>query len=213
MAATSSSDWYALSPGSKKLGRNVLHAQRSGLGNAAASPEMRAPLIGGDRVSHSSGKSACSQAAQGQSNFEKFLRQTHDDLEKGSAYTLPMQGLFDTAERRIDFLGPSCQKTSPIDSRIDASAVEASLYCHPNHAKINELQPNGAKFQMANKTLGPILQKAGNLESCATELRQQSPSNKSRLLPQQVQFVNPARIIHTDAKHKSAKQQSLIQSE
>lgn len=28
-----------------------------------------------------------------------------------------------------------------------------------------------------------------------------------------MQFVNPARIIHTDAKQKSAKQQSLLQSE
>lgn len=58
---------------------------------------------------------------------------------------------------------------------------------------------------MANKTLGPIIQKSAHLESCAADLRQHSPSNRQRILPQQVQFANPARIIHTDTKHTSTK--------
>jgi hypothetical protein len=69
MAATSSSDWYAMSPGSKKLGRNMMHAQSSGNGRAAASPEMMALRSVGERISHSSGK-PISQIAQGQMNLE-----------------------------------------------------------------------------------------------------------------------------------------------
>lgn len=180
MAATSSSDWYALSPGSKKLGRNALDAQRSGIGNAAASPEMMAPRLGGERASNSSsGRSACSRTARGQTNFEKFMRQTHDDIEKGSAYTIPINGFFDSAERRIDIFDQSCQKNNPIDSSIgDTASIEASLHGRPNQTKINDFQQNGPKFQIANKTLGPILQKSANLESCANSLRQQSPTNK-----------------------------------
>ena len=65
---------------------------------------------------------------------------------------------------------------------------------------------------MANKTIGAVLsQKPINLNSSAVHPRAQSPASKQRVLSHQVQFANPARIIHTDAKHKSAKQQSLIQ--
>lgn len=171
-------------------------------------------LRAGERVSNSSsGKSAGSQTVQGHSNFEKFLRQTHDDIEKGSAYTIPMQGLFDSAERRIDFLGQSGQKTNPIDSPIaDAASAEASLLYRPSQAKAAELPQSVPKFHMANKTLGPLLH-AAHLEPSTADMGQQSPSNRQRILPQPVQFVNPARIIHTDAKHKSAKQQNLLQSE
>lgn len=185
MAATSSSDWYALSPGSKKIGRNVLHAQRSGIGHAAVSPEMVARLRAGERVSNSSsGKSAGSQTVQGHANFEKFLRQTHDDIEKGSAYTIPMQGLFDSAERRIDFSGQSGQKTNPIDSPIaDATSAEASLLYRPSQARASEFPQTAPKFQKASKTLGPINQKPAHLESCAADLGQQSPGNRQRILP------------------------------
>lgn len=89
MGATSSSDWHARSPVSRKLGRNPLQSESSALCRGAASPEVTALRSVGERVSQSTGKPA-PHTAYGQSNFNRLLRQTHDEFDMVHAGTLPI---------------------------------------------------------------------------------------------------------------------------